>query len=348
MVHVMQIVHILQAEPIGLEGLVLTEVYTLSHGIEFIERLLLQVITGVDAQVLGFTAPGERIRTGEYVISCQFLGCLGRGHEAHLTLEGVVRQGFEEIEDTCSGVLTDTESLGAYPDVDDLFAFRQRLQHVRIFLCVHREVSPVRIGEMETEFITEVGVTQQHFHLRCTGGLVYLVRGLPTEYMLGTFGQDHFVTHLVEVISRFVGVEQLGVPNGLCLDAQDGLEQFALELKLFLELLFVVLRSEGVSVRRSEELNGFGSCQLLEDIDHLRVELLKHLDHRSADADGTMEFTFGEVDHVFDRLAQRQVRGLYQPVYMLFGSHVIVVVMIMTDFKETIALQTIRCVHLEA
>ena len=121
-----------------------------------------------------------------------------------------------------------------------------------------------------------------------------------------------------------------------------------MELKLFLELRLVVLRSKGVSVRRSEELNGFGSGQLLEDIDHLGVELLKHLDHRSADTDGTMELTFGAVDHILDRLAQRQIRGLYQPVYMLFGSHVIVVVMILTDLKETIALQTIRRVHLEA
>ena len=61
-----------------------------------------------------------------------------------------------------------------------------------------------------------------------------------------------------------------------------------------------------------------------------------------------MKLTLTQVDHVLDRVAQRQIGGVNQPVHMFLGGHVVIVVMIMTDFKETIALQTIRHMHLEA
>ncbi len=348
MVHEVQVVHILQTQPVGLQCLVLTEVYTLGDGIEFVQRLLLQIISVVDAQVFRLTAPGQRIRTGQYIFCRQFLGSLSRSHKAHLTLQHEVRQRFEEVEDTRSGILTHTKGLGTYPDVDDILTLRQSLQHVCVFLRIDREISPTRIREVETQLIAQVRVTQQHFHLRCTGALINLVRGLPTDDMLGTFGEDGFVTQLIQVVRKLIGIEQLCVPYALCLHSQDHLQQFTLELKLFLELLLIILRSQRISVRGSKELNGLGGSQLLEDIDHLRVELLEHLQHRTADAQGAVELTFGEVDHVFDSLAKRQIRGLYQPVNVLFGGHIIIVIMVMTDLKETIALQTIRCVHLEA
>ena len=121
-----------------------------------------------------------------------------------------------------------------------------------------------------------------------------------------------------------------------------------MQLELFLELVLIVLRCQSVAVRGSEELHALGTCQLLKDVDHLGVELFEHLNHRSADADRAVELTLTQVDHVFDGLAKRQIRSLYKPVNMFLRSQIIVVVMIMTDFKETISLQTVRTVHLEA
>ena len=77
---------------------------------------------------------------------------------------------------------------------------------------------------METEFIAQVRVTQQHFHLRSTARLEYAVRALPTDHMLGSFGHHHFVAHLIQVICLLVGVQQLGVPNGLSLYTEDTLQ----------------------------------------------------------------------------------------------------------------------------
>ena len=48
-VHVVEIVHILQAHPVGLQALILAEMYSLRHGIEFIQCLLLQVVAHIDA-----------------------------------------------------------------------------------------------------------------------------------------------------------------------------------------------------------------------------------------------------------------------------------------------------------
>ena len=112
---------------------------------------------------------------------------------------------------------------------------------------------------METELIAQVGVTQQHFHLRCTGRLIDMVRALPTDDVLGTFGEDGLVTQFIQLISRLVCVQQLGIPNRLRLNAEDRLDQVALTLQLLFHLLFVILRSQGISIRRSEELDAFGS-----------------------------------------------------------------------------------------
>ena len=47
-IHVMQIVHILQTQPIGLQRLVLTQMYALGNAKQLMDSLLLQVITGID------------------------------------------------------------------------------------------------------------------------------------------------------------------------------------------------------------------------------------------------------------------------------------------------------------
>ena len=221
MIHVVQIVHILQTQPVGLQVLVLTQMNTLRYGIQLVQCFLLQVITRIDAQVFSLTAPSQRIRTRQHILSRQFLGSLARCHESHLTLQSVVRQCFQEIKDTASGVLTDTEGLRSDPYIDDILTFRKCLQLVRVFLCVDREITPSRIREMETQFVAQTRVTKQHFHLRRTCRLIHLVRSLPTQNVLGTFRQNHLVTHLIQIISRLVGVQQLGVPYALCLHAQN-------------------------------------------------------------------------------------------------------------------------------
>ena len=104
---------------------------------------------------------------------------------------------------------------------------------------------------METQLIAQTGVAQQHFHLRCTRRLIHFVRGLPADDMFGTLGHDGLVTHLVELIRQFVGIEQLGVPNGLCLHAENGLQQRCLFLELLFHLALVVFGSQRIAVRSS-------------------------------------------------------------------------------------------------
>ena len=348
MIHVVQIVHVLQTKPVRLQRFVLAQVNTLGHSEQLVDSLLLQVVAGVDTQVLGLAAPCQRIRTRQHIVGGQFLRCLGRRHEAHLALQRIVRQSFQEVEDTAACVLTNTEGLSAYPDIDDLIAFRQRLKHVRVFLCVNREIRPTRIREMETQLVAQICVAEQHFHLRRTRRLIQVVRALPADDVLSAFGQNNLVTHLVQLICGLVRVQQFGVPNGLCFHAEYRLQQLALFLELLFHLALVVLRCQRIAVRRGEELNGFRSGQLLQNVNHLRVELLEHLNHRSAYAQRAVELAFAQLNHVEQRVAQRQIRGLNKPVDVFFCSHVIVVVMVMADFKETIALQTIRGMHLEA
>ena len=62
MVHEVQVVDVLQDEPVALELLVLAEVYTLSHCIEFVQRLLLEVVAIVGAEILRFACPCERVK----------------------------------------------------------------------------------------------------------------------------------------------------------------------------------------------------------------------------------------------------------------------------------------------
>ena len=201
---------------------------------------------------------------------------------------------------------------------------------------------------METQLIAQVGVAKQYLHLRSGCRLIQMVRALPTQNMFCTLTQDGLVAQLVQVVCRLVCVQQFRVPNGLCLHTEDALEQLALFLELLFHLALVVLRSQRVTVRRGEELYAFRSGQILQDINHLGVELLEHLNHRTAYAQRAVELTLTQINHVADGLTQRHVRSLYQPVYMFLRGHVIIVVMVMADIKETITLQTIRCMHLKA
>ena len=61
-----------------------------------------------------------------------------------------------------------------------------------------------------------------------------------------------------------------------------------------------------------------------------------------------METPLGEFDHLADSLTKWQIGGLYEPRNVVLGLHVIVIVVILTDVKETVAFQTIRRMHLKA
>jgi hypothetical protein len=61
-----------------------------------------------------------------------------------------------------------------------------------------------------------------------------------------------------------------------------------------------------------------------------------------------MEATFGEADHLCYGFAEWHVGCVDERYYVVFGLHVIIVVMVLTNLKKTIALQAVRRMHLKA
>ena len=116
-VHVEEVVRYLQVEPVALEVLVLAEAYAFGHSVELVQRFLLQIVAYKRRQVFRLAAPGVRERHSQRV-NRRFLAGLGRCEETYLLLQSVVRYSLQELEDACSGLLADTEGLGAKPDVD--------------------------------------------------------------------------------------------------------------------------------------------------------------------------------------------------------------------------------------
>ena len=196
---------------------------------------------------------------------------------------------------------------------------------------------------METQFIAQRGVTQQHFDLARTGGLIDIVGRFPAQYMLGTLGQHGLVAHLLEVVCHLVGVEQFGIPYRRSLESEDIFDEVGLEGELLFELLLVVLRGDRIAVRGSQELDTLGGCQFFEYIDHFRCELLEHLERHARHCDGAMELAFRQLDHVAQGVTQRHIGGVHQPLEVFLGLHVV-----LTNIKETIAFQTVRSMHLKA
>ena len=149
--------------------------YTLRHRIEFVQRLLLQVVAVVHTEVLCLACPRKRIWRRDN-IACRHLLCrLGRRAETHFALQYVVRQGFEELEYTRPRLLANTKCIGTDPYINKVFTLGQAMQLVRILLRIHRIIVPIGVREMETQFITQSRIAHKHLHLGCSRRCVEIV-----------------------------------------------------------------------------------------------------------------------------------------------------------------------------
>ena len=166
--------------------------------------------------------------------------------------------------------------------------------------------------------------------------------------MLRALGHAGLEAELLCLDCQLVVEEELGVAQGGGLQAKKLLKLVGVLLHLCSELVGIVLRGKRVGVGHSYELDALGVSQCLERVNHLRNELLEHLQHLARDSESAVELATAEADHLLQRLAQREVRGGCQVLNLILALHVLVVVVVGTDIKETITFHAERCVHLEA
>ena len=177
--------------------------------------------------------------------------------------------------------------------------------------------------------------------------MVNEVRALPSEHVLGTFGEHTLEAHVGHHFTDFVGVDEAAVTENFGLLAEEGFHLLAQAGHFFLEAFGVLERGESVAVGFGEELYATRFAQLLEQFNHLGSVVLQLLNGAAREGDGTLEITavaLGHFDEGFESGNVGTLGGFGDGTLVLV---VIVIVMVRTDVEETVTLQVNILVNLK-
>ena len=345
--HIVEVVGCLKAQPVFVEFAVGSQTDALGHTVELVERLLLELIAEPCRGVARFIGPRYGMHDRQFGNRFQLLHSLGRRPELNATLGGETRQSLEELEYPRRSGLQFAEGLEVHEQVDYLFLGRCRCDPVDIFVGSHGVAVPFGVREAEGDIVAQLRVLEQQFQLRARGGAVDVVGRFPAQNMLGALGYAPFETHVVDLRSEVVAVDELGVAQNFRLDAEQGMEFLTVGLDLQAEFLRVGKRRQRVGVGLGKELYLAGLGQLLQQVDEFGHILLELIQSRSCHRDSAAESAVGSLDHAQQALGGGYVGvGSYASDDIVVGE-VVEIIMVVAYVEKAVAFEAERLMYLE-
>ena len=234
------------------------------------------------------------------------------------------------------------KGLVVHEDVDHLFLFWQGIQPVDEVLGAEAV-----LNETEGNLVAELEVAQQHFQLRVDGVGVHVVGALPTQDVLGTLGEHEVVAHVGHSSTDFIAINQLRVAEGLGCDAKHLFHLVLVGRHLTFELIRIRQRGQGMGVSLGEHLYPTRGNQFLEALQHLRCELFHLLDDHAREREREFDLVAELLDLAHQQFVHGQVALLSHTPHDHAVAVVVIIIMFLTDFEETIRAKPVRLMHLE-
>ena len=169
--------------------------------------------------------------------------------------------------------------------------------------------------------------------------MVYIVRTLPTQNMLGSFRQHALESQSCHHRTNLVIINQTGITEHLRCLTEHLLHLSALTHHLFLEAILVGQRRKAMGIRLGKELTATGIIQLVQQVDDSRRIYFQLLQRNPRNGESHFKRTSGILHHFNQSVQCRDIRAFGYIIDTGFIGIIIVVIMIGTYIKETVTFQ---------
>ena len=177
--------------------------------------------------------------------------------------------------------------------------------------------------------------------------MVNIVRRLPAEHVLGTLGKHTDESHVGNIVTDIIAVDERRVTQYGRLLSEIFLYLGALAHHLVLETCLINQRSKSVRVRLSQELYTTRIVELLQFLQYLRSMKFQLLHTHSRKRESDLEILAVLFNHLLKGIQGWHIRALSNLVDATVVLVVIIIVMVGTDIKEAVAFQMGNLMYLE-
>ena len=178
-------------------------------------------------------------------------------------------------------------------------------------------------------------------------GVRDVVRALPAHDVAGAFGQHRLESEFGDHRADAVGVDELGVAEGLRRHAEILLHRRLVLEHLVLELLLGGQGRQRVVVGLAEEFHAAGVGQLAEALDHLGGIAVELLQGGAGDGEGQLELALVLLDSLEQQLVHRQIALLGDALEDRPVGEIVIVMGVLADIEETVKAETGGLMDLE-
>ena len=175
--------------------------------------------------------------------------------------------------------------------------------------------------------------------------MVYVVRTLPTQHMLGTLGQHTLEAHAGHYGTDLIVVDQARVTEHLGGFAKHLFHLVALAHHFFLEAIFVGQRRQAMGIRFCQEFAAAGVVQLMQEVQNGRSINLQLFQCHTRDGEGDFKSSSRIFDHFQQSCQCRNIRMFGHITDTGFIGVVIIIIVVSANVEETITFQVNNLVY---
>ena len=312
---------------------------TFGNTIQLVECFTLHHITQPAAGISFFVHPRHRVWNVQLGNRFQFGNDFRRCRESNSLFFSTIRQCLQEFQNIGRQRLCHTQSRKFHKDIDNLLFLRQSINPTDIFVGKQRILAPLRVGETQADVVRQLKVTQQQLQVRIHRTVIYIVRTLPPQHMLGSFRQHTLESQSCHHRTNLVIINQAGITEYLRRLTEHLLHLGTLPHHFFLETIFVGQRRKTMRIRFSQELATARFAELTQQVYNSRRMYLQLLQCHAGDGESHFKRTSGILHHFNQGVQCRDIRAFGYIIDTGFIGIIIVVIMIGTDIKETVTFQ---------
>lgn len=346
--HVVEVVRSRKPPPGTQEIRVTCFLHIRFQGLYSAQGVVLQIISPPGGEVALCVCPGDEVGDIKSchgrTLACHLCGC--RKGEVRI-LQHDAGQGFHEVEDTCLRPLMLAKGLVVHEEVDGLSLAVQGEEPACILLGSERIFLPALVGEAEGNVVREAVVLQKKSYATAVAGLVCKVWRSPVNDLVGTFGEDGLVAHLLRSFCYIVVVDELGIAEGCGPDTEVLLHKLVMDSDLFHPLVGREEEGEGVGIGFSKDFHAARVYQFLEALQNIWCVLHHLFDKDAGKREGHLELAIVSLDELQEQRVHGQialVRHLQHdgPVGIIVLVHVVV-----TNVEERVMPEPVGLMNLK-
>ena len=177
--------------------------------------------------------------------------------------------------------------------------------------------------------------------------MVNIVRRLPAEHVLSTLGEHTDESHVGNIVTDIIAVDERRVAQYGRLLSEIFLNLSTLAHHLILETCLINQRSKSVRVRLSQEFYTTRIVELLQFLQNLRSVKFQLLHTHSRKRESYLEILAVLFNHLLKGIQGWHIRALSNLVDATVVLVVIIVIMVGTDVEEAVAFQMGNLMYLE-